>query len=145
MKSIHAMSAHLKFCGNKTILNVVPERVIDCSQFAKKYLKGQHLYLEFNEHLRTGYVETMDKERVKGYWRHYLEIAKYVTLHGIQGVGGDDLLSLVKNITYSNGNEVAIPTRMRTLMKSVYKMLKGTFFTNYSLCYMYSYMLICKF
>jgi len=126
MKSIMAMSAHLKFCGNKTILNVVPERVIDCLPFAKKYLKSQHIYLIFNDKLRTGYVETVDKERVKGNWRHYLEIAKYVTLHGIQGVGGDDLLSLLKNITYSNGNEVAVPTRMRTLMKSVYKMFKGT-------------------
>ena len=77
----------------------------------------------------TGYVELGYGTRVKGNWRHYLEVAKYITINGIHGTGGDSLLELLKKKNTSNfGCEIASPSRKRTLMLAVLKTFKGSFY-----------------
>ena len=124
LKSIHSMGGHIKHCkGKQSVVRTTPTTTVCAS-----YLDLQKKQLSFDNSLTTGFVELGNGTRVKGYWRHYLEVAKYVTLNGIHGAGGDSLLELLKKITSNIGCEIAIPSRMRTLMLAVLKTFKGSFY-----------------
>ena len=124
LKSIKAMGGHIKHCkAKREVITTAPTSIVSAS-----YLDLQKKQLSFDNSLITGYVELGNGTRVKGNWRHYLEVAKYVTLNGIHGTGGDSLLELLKKITSNIGCEIAIPSRMRTLMLAVLKTFKGSFY-----------------
>jgi hypothetical protein len=124
LKSIKAMGGHIKYCkAKREDVTTAPTTTVCTS-----YLDLQKKQLSFDNSLKTGFVELGNGTRVKGNWRHYLEVAKYVTINGIHGTGGDSLLELLKKITSNIGCEIAIPSRMRTLMLAVLKTFKGSFY-----------------
>ena len=78
LKSIKAMGGHIKHCkAKREVITTAPTSIVSAS-----YLDLQKKQLSFDNSLITGYVELGNGTRVKGNWRHYLEVAKYVTFKG---------------------------------------------------------------
>jgi hypothetical protein len=139
LSSIRAMTGHLRHCTRAKLADVqmlpntqyinytnsFEETLMVDAEVTMKYFYMQQNTLQFSTCLKTGYVETLTGKRKKAFWRHYLEVASYVTLHGVQGLAADDLLLLIKKLSDSDSAEIALPARMRTLMEAVTKSFEG--------------------
>ena len=70
LKSTRSMGGHIKHCkAKKTVITTAPTTTV-CGS----YLDFQKKQLSFDNSLTTGFVELGNGTRVKGYWRHYLEV-----------------------------------------------------------------------
>jgi hypothetical protein len=138
VSSTTAMTGHLRHCTRAKLADVEmfnnthyytnsveeTDLMVD-TEVTMKYFYMQNNTLQFSTCLKTGCVETLTGKRKKAFWRHYLEVASYVTLHGVQGLAADDLLLLIKKLSDSDSSEIALPARMRTLMEAVTKSFEG--------------------
>jgi hypothetical protein len=70
------MGGHIKHCeAKRRVVTTAPTTTVCAS-----YLDLQKKQLSFDNSSQTGSVELGNGTRVKGNWRQYLEVAKYVTV-----------------------------------------------------------------
>jgi len=76
--------------------------------------------------MSSGRTKQLDgSSKLNAHIMNYLEIGSFVESSGTSHRHADELISLIKWMTYENGHEIALPAEYRTIRMNLLKALDG--------------------
>ena len=103
--------------------------------FIEAYSKATNAYIirqkewfnhEELENLQAGFTKNIIGLREKANIRVYLEICEFVNMcHGLSISECDQLLELIRRVSYINGSEIPVPAKYYTIHDKIFKSLKN--------------------
>ena len=126
----------------------VPENDLTNQSFIEAYLTATNAYLErqkdyFNleelQALQSGFTKNLDGLRKHADIRIYLEICEFISnCHGLSIRECDELLELIRRISFINGSEIPLPQKYYTIHDKIFKAVNEKSFriikTHYMHC-----------